>query len=262
MSWELLRTDYKDAVYNGLRKYAFINNSDGTVSLQDVTQYTVYSESFFGANDANRINTAVNAIMAALENGTDLYEVFTQFFEEQKKEFSDKAYLDLYSYNVFLDNLKATANADVVQLKKDYTSEMTAFENTQQTLFTQWFDMVKGTLSSDPAGKIQLEVDELSTHVKNLAVKIHFTDTVGTASRIVVKNTTTGTEYYVTDNTKILYLTEAGTYELSIDNDNYMVSPRTFSISSADLMTHKTFKILDGNGLAFVDGYVGAYVNK
>ena len=40
-----------------------------------MTQYTVYDESFFGAYDANRINTAVNAIMAALENGTDLYEV-------------------------------------------------------------------------------------------------------------------------------------------------------------------------------------------
>jgi hypothetical protein len=41
-----------------------------------------------------------------------------------------------------------------------------------------------------------------------------------------------------------------------------MVAPKTFSISNADLMTHKTFRIIDGNGLAFVDGFVGAYVNK
>lgn len=34
------------------------------------------------------------------------------------------------------------------------------------------------------------------------------------------------------------------------------------NISNADLMTHKTFKLVDGNGLAFVDGYVGSYVNK
>ena len=48
----------------------------------------------------------------------------------------------------------------------------------------------------------------------------------------------------------------------SIANDNYMIAPKTFSISNADLMTHKTFRIMDGNGLAFVDGFVGSYVNK
>lgn len=129
MAWERLKTDYKDAVWSGLRKFIPIDNGDGSYSVKDVTQYTVYDESFFGAYDANRINTAVNAIMAALENGTDLYEVFTEFFENQKVEFDKRANLDLDSFNIFLDNLQATANADVVQLKKDYTSEMTTFDN-------------------------------------------------------------------------------------------------------------------------------------
>ena len=71
MAWERLKTDYKDAVWSGLRKFIPIDNGDGSYSVKDVTQYTVYDESFFGAYDANRINTAVNAIMAALENGTD-----------------------------------------------------------------------------------------------------------------------------------------------------------------------------------------------
>ena len=116
MAWERLKTDYKDAVWSGLRKFIPIDNGDGSYSVKDVTQYTVYDESFFGALDANRINTAVNAIMAALENGTDLYEVFTEFFENQKEEFNKQANLDLDTFNVFLDNLQATANADVVQL--------------------------------------------------------------------------------------------------------------------------------------------------
>lgn len=42
-----------------------------------------------------------------------------------------------------------------------------------------------------------------------------------------------------------MYLTEAGEYTISIANDNYMVAPKTFSISNADLMTHKTFRIMD-----------------
>ena len=196
MAWERLKTDYKDAVWSGLRKFIPIDNGDGSYSVKDVTQYTVYDESFFGAYDANRINTAVNAIMAALENGTDLYEVFTEFFENQKVEFDKR------------------------------------------------------------------EINDVETHIRNLAVKIHFNDTVGTAAAITVQNVTSGNKYTVTDYTQPLYLTEAGEYTISIANDNYIVAPKTFSISNADLMTHKTFRIMDGNGLAFVDGFVGAYVNK
>lgn len=262
MAWERLKTDYKDAVWSGLRKFIPIDNGDGSYSVKDVTQYTVYDESFFGALDANRINTAVNAIMAALENGTDLYEVFTEFFENQKEEFNKQANLDLDTFNVFLDNLQATANADVVQLKKDYTAEMTAFENNQETLFNQWFAMIKDQLSADAAGKLQNEINDVETHIRNLAVKIHFSDTVGTAAAITVQNVTSGNKYIVTDFTQPLYLTEAGEYTISIANDNYMITPKTFSISNADLMTHKTFRIMDGNGLAFVDGFVGSYVNK
>jgi hypothetical protein len=192
VAWERLKTDYKDAVWSGLRKFIPIDNGDGSYSVKDVTQYTVYDESFFGALDANRINAAVNAIMAALENGTDLYEVFTEFFENQKEEFNKQANLDLDTFNVFLDNLQATANADVVQLKKDYTAEMTAFENNQETLFNQWFAMIKDQLSADAAGKLQNEINDVETHIRNLAVKIHFNDTVGTAAAITVQNVTSG----------------------------------------------------------------------
>lgn len=53
MAWERLKTDYKDAVWSGLRKFIPIDNGDGSYSVKDVTQYTVYDESFFGAYDAN-----------------------------------------------------------------------------------------------------------------------------------------------------------------------------------------------------------------
>ena len=139
---------------------------------------------------------------------------------------------------------------------------MTAFENNQETLFNQWFAMIKDQLSADAAGKLQNEINDVETHIRNLAVKIHFNDTVGTAAAITVQNVTSGNKYIVTDFTQPLYLTEAGEYTISIANDNYMIAPKTFSISNADLMTHKTFRIMDGNGLAFVDGFVGSYVNK
>lgn len=56
-----LKTDYKDDVLSGERKYVIVDNGDGTVSLRDVTQYTQVGDSF-GALDINNTNEAVNSI--------------------------------------------------------------------------------------------------------------------------------------------------------------------------------------------------------
>ena len=58
MAWKLLPTDYTDAVWSGLKRYTQVDNSDGTVSFNDVTTYTNKEKSFFGAKDANRMNEA------------------------------------------------------------------------------------------------------------------------------------------------------------------------------------------------------------
>lgn len=54
-----LPVDFKNADYDGLRKYRMINNDDGTVSFQDVTNYRVVG-SQFGGEEINAINTAIN----------------------------------------------------------------------------------------------------------------------------------------------------------------------------------------------------------
>ncbi len=56
-----LKTDYKDDVLSGERKYVIVDNGDGTVSFRDVTQYTQVGDSF-GALDINNTNEAVNSI--------------------------------------------------------------------------------------------------------------------------------------------------------------------------------------------------------
>ena len=84
MSWTLLPTNYTDAIWSGLKKYILVNNDDGTISLQDVTQYSNKENSFFGAMEANRMNEALNTIMSMVENGTDLYEAFQNYFSNQK----------------------------------------------------------------------------------------------------------------------------------------------------------------------------------
>ena len=73
MAWTDLPTDYTDAVWDGLKKYTQVDNSDGTVSFNDVTTYTNKEKSFFGAKDANSINEAINYIMGVIEKGSTQY---------------------------------------------------------------------------------------------------------------------------------------------------------------------------------------------
>ena len=54
-----LKTDYQDYTFVGNKKFNLINNSDGTISLVDVTEYVVEGDEF-GANDINATNQLIN----------------------------------------------------------------------------------------------------------------------------------------------------------------------------------------------------------
>lgn len=69
MAWTDLPTNYEDVTWAGRKRYSMIDNGDGTVSFDDVTEYTHLAESFFGAGDANSMNAAINMIMAIIGNG-------------------------------------------------------------------------------------------------------------------------------------------------------------------------------------------------
>ena len=54
-----LRTDYKDDVFSGSRKYRIVENGDGTVSFTDETQYVQIGDNY-GAAEINQQNEAIN----------------------------------------------------------------------------------------------------------------------------------------------------------------------------------------------------------
>lgn len=66
----VLPVNYQDDIVassmGGKRRYNLINNPDGTVSLEDVTEYTQVG-SDYGAKDINETNTAVNACYSSSE---------------------------------------------------------------------------------------------------------------------------------------------------------------------------------------------------
>lgn len=56
-----LKTNYKDALFDGARKYRITANADGTSGIADETVYTQEGD-LFGANDINATNEAVNKL--------------------------------------------------------------------------------------------------------------------------------------------------------------------------------------------------------
>ena len=64
-----LKTDYKNDIFSGKRKYHMTNNDDGTISLDDVTTY-VQEGDILSADDVNATNKAVNE----LRTGSDSFQ--------------------------------------------------------------------------------------------------------------------------------------------------------------------------------------------
>ena len=82
MAFTPLKTNYKDATWSGPKKFRQIENSDGTVSFRDKTSYVNKEDSFFGAKDANAINTAINEIHEKLDITEAEYNHLMQMLED------------------------------------------------------------------------------------------------------------------------------------------------------------------------------------
>ena len=172
MAWELLPVDYTDAVWAGLKRYNQINNEDGSVSFQDITSYTGKEKSFFGAKDANRMNEALNTIMSMVENGTDLYTAFQNYFAEQKTLFEQEADSKATEFDNYTDNLE-----------QEYKVSMAAFESQQQQIYNAWFQAMKDQLSKDAAGNLQnqcTELDERFTLLEQMTMQNDFSAPLAT----------------------------------------------------------------------------------
>lgn len=172
MAWKLLPVDYTDAVWAGLKRYNQINNEDGSVSFQDITAYAGKEKSFFGAKDANRMNEALNTIMSMVENGTDLYTAFQNYFAEQKTLFEQEADSKATEFDNYTDNLE-----------QEYKASMAAFESQQQQIYNAWFQAMKDQLSKDAAGNLQnqcTELDERLTLLEQMTMQNDFSAPLAT----------------------------------------------------------------------------------
>ena len=139
MSWELLPTNFVESIWVGLKKYTLITNPDDTVSLQDVTDYIQREHSFFNSNHANRMNEALNIIMSMVEQGTDLYEAFKIYFEQQKILFEQFSKEQLAQWQI--DEIKR---------------------------FEEWWDSVRDILKDVDVGELLMLLQAMQSQIDHL----------------------------------------------------------------------------------------------
>ena len=137
-----LKTNYKDDVFTGNRKYKQTSNSDGSISLEDTTEYTQEGD-IFAAKDINDTNTAVNANAASITNLTSKVNTNTSNISTNtssintlktfKQDKAIKATITLgtswssLTQNVSVSGITANHNAilDVVTSTSNYEAQQT-----------------------------------------------------------------------------------------------------------------------------------------
>ena len=104
-----LPTNYKDDVLgdsmDGKRRYRVIENSDGTISLEDVTEYG-QTGSDFGAFDINQINEEVNKMLPKTGEASNTTAVFQDASSRANLESGEKLSVLFGKISKWLTDLK------------------------------------------------------------------------------------------------------------------------------------------------------------
>lgn len=124
-----LKTDYRNDKFAGKRKYRMTQSTDGTVILDDVTQYETVGD-IFNADDINSTNRAVNETVAGFE---EVRTETTKFKNDVTKEFNA---------------LKQAVDQSVTDIKGVKTAKISASGWSSTVPYTQTVS-VSGIVSSD-----------------------------------------------------------------------------------------------------------------
>lgn len=171
MGKSTLVTNFQDDILatsmGGKRRYRLIHNSDGTVSLEDVTTYTQVGSNF-GASQVNATNTAVNASLATDGNGSNLTNTFSQASARSNLSTGEKLSVSLGKIMKWFADLKDAAFRSVANnltTSSSGSSVLDAYQgyllNNNKTnnsnIIDTLADVVANTQSKKPAGSLALK---------------------------------------------------------------------------------------------------------
>ena len=164
-----LSTNFKDDILadsNDRRKYTQINNSDGTISLQDSTAYKQVG-SQYGAKEVNEEREAINNIYANKLVTLDEIDLVTEpgFFVDAQavKELNSKI---IKAFNIQCPKLNAKANSLTkisIMSKADFDNAVKNAGCTQAlgfcVLHATYEDQIQCTFSLHPSAGLYVQLD-------------------------------------------------------------------------------------------------------
>lgn len=140
----------------------------GTVEEIDVSVLTKQFNDFFSIY-SQAVMDEFSVYKQNMENYLFTIEtVYNQYvtktealFTQYETDFTDR-------YNAFNNTLEGW-EAELLNAYAAFVASITLFENEAEADFNAWFEMIKGRLGEDIAGKLELEIEHLTAAVEALA---------------------------------------------------------------------------------------------
>lgn len=170
-------------------------------------------------------------------------------------------------FNAWFAQEKESIEKDHAEFIAEYAELTESFMTDQQAAWDKWFEEKQTELSGDVAGKLQLQIDDLTTKVYNMVFKIYvisLLEQITSPVTLTLTNTTTGTVQTkeFSESAMGFYITEAGEYTLEADLESVFVTPKQFSVTSENLMTTLEVSMREGSNLGYIGNYIGSYITK
>lgn len=139
MELKRLATDFKDALFEGLRKYKQIENDDGTISFADVTSYQQKEGSYYTAKTVNDNHKIINEAFENLEKVAQDEDALRKSTENHSKDIEQirGCIGDLSSLSTAeKSSVVSAVNELVKSLEKTVTSSVDYIIPVQEFAFT------------------------------------------------------------------------------------------------------------------------------
>lgn len=137
-----LKTNYKDDVFTGNRKYKQTSNSDGSISLEDTTEYTQEGD-IFAAKDINDTNTAVNANATSITNLTSKVSTNTSSINSLKTSKQDKAIKTTITLGTSWSSLTQSVSVSGITANHNAILDVVTSTSNYEAQQTEWAKVYK-----------------------------------------------------------------------------------------------------------------------
>lgn len=187
------------------------------------------------------------------------------FVASQFKEFDFSQWQK--QFDEHFAQLKKQYGIDYKAFTESYAAMTASFMNAQAQEWDSWFQSKKEELAGDVAGNLQMQIDGLKVHIRNIALKIYLEnhlEQITAPITVTLINETTGTVYTkeATESGMGFYITEVGEYKVESSLESVMVTPKAFTVTHEDFTKQRTLAIREGSNIGYMGNYIGAYITQ